>query len=193
MIGPITPGTKQTVTASSVPIGRFSLATNERFKDKSGKFQDRTEWHNVVVWRRLAEIVGEFVSKGSQLYVEGKLQTTSWQDRQSGEKKSRTEVVADDLVLPGSRDKRNEGQPPGSDQALNAKSTHLPRAMVTGTAGWFFLYSIFALSTRRNDIFNTLTSIFYFVFLFASNMFYPLEPLPKGLRTGARKPDYLAN
>jgi single-strand DNA-binding protein len=47
------------VTASGIPVGRFSLATNERFKDKSGKFQDRTEWHNVVVWRRLAEIAGE--------------------------------------------------------------------------------------------------------------------------------------
>lgn len=58
-------------------------------------------------------------------------------------------------------------------------------AMIAGTAGWFFFYSIFALSTRRNDIFNTVTSICYFVFLFASNMFYPLEPLPKWFRTAA--------
>ena len=57
--------------------------------------------------------------------------------------------------------------------------------MIAGTAGWFFFYSIFALSTRRNDIFNTVTSIFYFVFLFASDMFYPLEPLPKWFRTAA--------
>jgi single-strand DNA-binding protein len=76
------------VTASGTPVGRFSLATNERFKDKSGKFQERTEWHNVVVSRRLAEIVGESVSKGSHLYIEGKLQNRSWEDRQSGEKKS---------------------------------------------------------------------------------------------------------
>jgi ABC-2 type transport system permease protein len=58
-------------------------------------------------------------------------------------------------------------------------------AMIAGTAGWFFFYSIFALSTRRNDIFNTVTSIFYFVILFASNMFYPLEPLPKWFRAAA--------
>jgi ABC-2 type transport system permease protein len=58
-------------------------------------------------------------------------------------------------------------------------------AMIAGTAGWFFFYSIFALSTRRNDIFNTVTSILYFVFLFASNMFYPLEPLPKWFRGAA--------
>jgi len=57
--------------------------------------------------------------------------------------------------------------------------------MIVGTAGWFFFYSIFALSTRRNDIFNTVTSILYFVFLFASNMFYPLEPLPKWFRGAA--------
>ena len=57
--------------------------------------------------------------------------------------------------------------------------------MLVGTAGWFFLYSIFALSTRRNDIFNTVTSILYFVFLFASNIFYPLEPLPKWFRVAA--------
>ncbi len=58
-------------------------------------------------------------------------------------------------------------------------------AMIAGTAGWFFFYSIFALSTRRNDVFNTVTSILYFVFLFASSMFYPLEPLPKWFRTAA--------
>jgi ABC-2 type transport system permease protein len=55
--------------------------------------------------------------------------------------------------------------------------------MAVGTAGWFFFYSIFALKTRRNDVFNAITSVFYFVFLFASSMFYPLEPLPKWLRT----------
>ena len=58
--------------------------------------------------------------------------------------------------------------------------------MAIGTAGWFFFYSIFALSTRRNDVFNSVTSIFYFVFLFASSMFYPLDPLPKWLRVAAR-------
>lgn len=90
-------------TPSGIPVGKFSLATNERFKDKNGEFQERTEWHNIVVWQRLAEIVGEFVSKGSKVYVEGKLQTTSWEDRQSGERKYRTQVVARDLVLLDSR------------------------------------------------------------------------------------------
>lgn len=86
-------------TPSGTPVAKFSLATNERFKDKSGEWQERTEWHNIVAWQRLAEIVGEYVKKGSKLYIEGRLQTSSWEDKQSGEKKYRTEIIANDLVL----------------------------------------------------------------------------------------------
>ena len=92
----------------------MSLATNERFKDRNEQWQDRTEWHSVVAWQRLAEIVGEYVRKGTKLYVEGKLQTSSWDDRQSGEKKYRTEIVARDIVLLGSREngkESNEARP----------------------------------------------------------------------------------
>src|ERR1041384_5001410 len=91
-------------TPSGTALAKFSIATNERFKDKSGEWQDRTEWHNVLAWERLAEIVGEHVHKGSKIYIEGRLQTSSWEDRQSKEKKSRTEIVARDLVLLGSPD-----------------------------------------------------------------------------------------
>ena len=70
-----------------------------------------------MAWQRLAEIVGEFLSKGSKVYVEGKLQTSNWEDRQSGEKKYRTEIVAKDLVLLAPRDKGKGVQPPRSDQA----------------------------------------------------------------------------
>ncbi len=62
---------------SGTPVANFSLATNERFKDRNDAWQDRTEWHNIVAWQRLAEIVGEYVAKGSKVYVEGKLQTTA--------------------------------------------------------------------------------------------------------------------
>jgi single-strand DNA-binding protein len=88
-------------TASGIPVAKFSLATNERFKDKSGEWQERVEWHNVVAWQGLAEIAGEYLSKGSRVYIEGKLQTSNWEDRQSGEKKFRTEIVARELVLLG--------------------------------------------------------------------------------------------
>src|ERR1700757_637626 len=73
-------------------------------KDGNNQWQGRTEWHSIVAWQRLAEIVGEYVRKGTKLYIEGKLQTTSWQDPQSGEKKYRAEIVARDLVLLGSRE-----------------------------------------------------------------------------------------
>ncbi|MGA8491600.1 MAG: single-stranded DNA-binding protein [Terriglobales bacterium] len=94
---------------SGTPVANFSLATNERFKDRNDEWQERTEWHSIVAWQRLAEIVGEYVAKGSKMYVEGKLQTTSWEDRQSGERKYRTQVVAGDLVLLGSRENVSNG------------------------------------------------------------------------------------
>jgi single-strand DNA-binding protein len=86
-------------TASGLPVAKFSLATNERYKDKGGEWQDRTEWHNIIAWQRLAEIAGEYLKKGSKVYIEGRIQTSSWDDKQSGEKKYRTEIVASDLVL----------------------------------------------------------------------------------------------
>lgn len=98
-------------TPNGVPVAKFSLATNERYKDKAGEWQDRTEWHNIVAWQRLAEIVGEYVKKGSKVYIEGRLQTSSWEDKQSGEKKYRTEIVANDLVLLSGRgDSDSEGR-----------------------------------------------------------------------------------
>src|SRR5579864_6413845 len=90
-------------TPSGTPVAKFSLATNENYKDKSGQWQERTEWHNIVAWQRLAEIVGEYVKKGSKLYIEGRLQTSSWDDKETGQKKYKTEIVAHELVLLGGR------------------------------------------------------------------------------------------
>ncbi len=86
-------------TPSGTPVAKFTVATNESFKDKSGQLQERTEWHNIVAWQRLAEIVGEYLKKGSKVYIEGRLQTSSWDDRETGQKKYKTEIVANDLVL----------------------------------------------------------------------------------------------
>jgi single-strand DNA-binding protein len=101
-------------TPSGVPVAKFSLATNERYKDKGGEWQERTDWHNIIAWQRLAEVVGEYVSKGSKVYIEGKLQTSSWEDRQSGERKYRTEIVARDLLLlgPHQNGTGNQAAPP---------------------------------------------------------------------------------
>jgi single-strand DNA-binding protein len=99
-------------TPSGTPVAKLSLATNERFKDRSDEWQERTEWHSIIAWQRLAEIVGEYVKKGSKLYIEGKLQTSSWEDRQSGSKRYRTEVVARDIVLLGSPENADEKSHP---------------------------------------------------------------------------------
>jgi len=103
-------------SASGTPVANFSLATNEKFKDRHGEWQERTEWHSVVVWKRLAEVVGEYVAKGSKVYVEGKIQTSSWEDRQSGERKYRTEIVARDLQLLSPRGNGGGHQGPTHNQ-----------------------------------------------------------------------------
>ena len=90
-------------TPSGTPVAKLTLATNERFKDKGGEWQERTEWHNIVLWQRLAEIAGEYLKKGSKVYIEGRLQTRSWDDKNTNQKRYMTEVVANDLVLLGGR------------------------------------------------------------------------------------------
>jgi single-strand DNA-binding protein len=90
-------------TPSGTPVAKITIATNERFKDKSGEWQDRTEWHNVVLWQRMAEIAGDYLKKGGKVYIEGRLQTRSWEDKQTNQKKYMTEIVASDMILLGGR------------------------------------------------------------------------------------------
>jgi single-strand DNA-binding protein len=90
-------------TPSGSAVAKFSVATSYRYKDKNDQWQDQTEWHNVVAWARLAEIAGEYLKKGSKVYVEGRLQTRSWDDKNTNQKRYMTEVVVSDLVLLGGR------------------------------------------------------------------------------------------
>ena len=85
-------------TQGGTAVVKFSLATDETWKDQSGERQQRTEWHNVVAWRKLAEICGQYLNKGKLVYIEGKLQTRSWDDKE-GHKRYTTEVVADNMVM----------------------------------------------------------------------------------------------
>jgi single-strand DNA-binding protein len=80
-------------------VAKLSLATSERFKDKQGEWQERTEWHNLVAYARGAEILRDYVHKGSKLFVEGRLTTRSWDDKESGKKIYRTEIVVGDISL----------------------------------------------------------------------------------------------
>ena len=90
-------------TPQGTPVAKLTIATNERFKDKAGEWQDRTEWHNVVVRQRLALHGGEYLFQGGKVASAGRLQTRSWDDKTSGQKKYMTEVVASDLILLGGR------------------------------------------------------------------------------------------
>jgi len=92
-------------TPSGTAVANFSLATNEAWTDKSGQKQERTEWHRVVVWGKQAEIAGEYLQKGKQVYIEGSLQTREWNDR-DGNKRQTTEVKALRVIMLGRADGR---------------------------------------------------------------------------------------
>ncbi len=95
-------------TPSGTAVTTFSMATTERYKDREGNRQEKTEWHNIVAWRQLAEICGKFLHKGKQVYIEGKIQTRSYDDR-DGNKRYITEIVADQMQMLGSRDDNQRG------------------------------------------------------------------------------------
>jgi len=104
--------------ASGIPVAKFSVATSESWKDADGNKQEHTEWHNVVAWRKLAEICGQYLHKGSKVFVEGKLQTRSWDDKNTGTKKYMTEIVIDNLVmLDGKQTGETQGEAPAAGGA----------------------------------------------------------------------------
>ncbi len=94
-------------TQDGTAVANFSIATSEFWTDKSGTRQERTEWHNIVAWRGLADLSKRYLSKGRQVYVEGRIQTREWDDR-DGNKRRSTEIVANQMVLLGSRSDRDE-------------------------------------------------------------------------------------
>jgi single-strand DNA-binding protein len=113
-------------TPSGVAWANFSIATTETWKDKNtGEKKEQTEWHRIVVWRRLAEICGEYLHKGRQVYIEGKLQTRSWEDK-DGNKRWTTEVVASEMKMLGSPGERGGGTQSGGDQFPPEPPGNLP-------------------------------------------------------------------
>lgn len=117
------PETKNISSGSTVTS--FSLATSESWKDKEGQKQERTEWHRVVVWGKLAEICGKYLAKGRQAFVEGRLQTRSWEDQQ-GNKKYTTEIVANNVQFVGGNAQAADST--GFDQASNSGGGNSPFA-----------------------------------------------------------------
>jgi single-strand DNA-binding protein len=90
-------------TPSGQAVASFSLATSEKWRDKDGNMQDRTEWHNIVVWGRQAEVAKEYLAKGRPVYIEGRIQTRSWQDK-DGNTRYTTEIISQRMQFLGSRD-----------------------------------------------------------------------------------------
>jgi single-strand DNA-binding protein len=104
-------------TPSGVAVATFSIATSESWKDQDGNQQEKTEWHNIVAWRKLAEICGEYLKKGKKVYLEGKLQTRNYE--KDGIKRYVTEIVADQLIM---LDGGGAGKAGGSSSSSPAES-----------------------------------------------------------------------
>ena len=86
-------------TAGGQTVARFSIATDEKFTDRNGEKQERTEWHNIVAWGKLAEICGQYLRKGKLVYIDGSIRNDSWEDKETGQKKYKTEIVAQNMKM----------------------------------------------------------------------------------------------
>ena len=96
-------------SAGQAKVATFTLATTERYRDRNGETRENTEWHNIVAWRNTADVVEKFVKKGTQVYIEGRIRTRSWDD-QTGNKRYTTEIIADTLQLLGKKSDNPGGQ-----------------------------------------------------------------------------------
>ena len=93
----------------NIAVAKFSLATSEKFKDKEGKVFSQTEWHNIVVWRGLAEMAQKYLQKGNRVYLEGRLKTRHWEDKEH-RRNAITEIIADNLIMMDRKDEEQTGQ-----------------------------------------------------------------------------------
>jgi single-strand DNA-binding protein len=114
-------------TPSGAPVAKFSLATDESFKDKTGEKQEHTEWHNIVAWNKLAEICGEYLTKGKLVYIEGSIRSRQWQD-QSGNKRTSYEIIANQMQMLGSKSDSGGGGMNRPAQDRPAPERHAPAA-----------------------------------------------------------------
>ncbi len=109
-------------------VANFSIATTESWKDKSGQRQEKTEWHRIVLYRRLAEIAGEYLKKGSQVYIEGRLETRKWQDKE-GQERTTVDIVGNEMKMLGSgRGAPSQDMPSDSDNDYAQNSTPARKA-----------------------------------------------------------------
>ncbi|HZF16525.1 MAG TPA: single-stranded DNA-binding protein [Steroidobacteraceae bacterium] len=117
---------------SGMTVANIRMATTDSFKDKSGEWQERTEWHNVALFGRMGEVAGEYLRKGSQVYVEGRLRTRKWQDKQGNDRYT-TEIVANDMQMLGSRGGSAGGAPREGGEPREAREPREPAEAVTSS------------------------------------------------------------
>lgn len=110
---------------NGVAVTTFSLATSETYKNKEGQKVTNTEWHNIVLWRGLAEVAEKYVKKGNPLYIEGKIRTRSWDDK-DGNKRYTTEIVADIMQMLGSKQSNEEAASSAPENASTANIENIP-------------------------------------------------------------------
>ena len=115
-------------TPNGTSLAKFTMATDERFTDRNGEKQQRTEWHNVVAWGKLGEICGQYLRKGKLVYIEGSIRTDSWDDKESGQKKYRTEIVANEMKMLDRRgDEEGGGSYAGARKGATSSATSTPQ------------------------------------------------------------------
>jgi len=117
-------------TPSGAAVAKFSLATDESFKDRTGEQQAHTEWHNIVAWNKLAEICGEYLTKGKLVYIEGSIRSRQWQD-QSGNKRTSYEIIARNMQMLGSKAESERLGAPGMERAAPERPATPPPATAT--------------------------------------------------------------
>jgi single-strand DNA-binding protein len=115
-------------TPGGQTVAKFTIATDERYTDKNGEKQERTEWHNIVAWAKLAEICGQYLRKGKLVYIEGSLRTDSWEDKETKQKKYRTEIIANTMkMLDRKGDDEGGGGYTGARKQAPASSSGAPQ------------------------------------------------------------------
>ena len=119
-----------------VAVARFPIATSETFKDKNGERQERTEWHNIVLWRGLAEVAEKYLKKGQSVFIEGKIRTSNYQDKDGNQRYS-TEIVADNMTMLGGRGENGGGSGGFQGSSSSASSQGSGAAANTGRASAF--------------------------------------------------------
>jgi single-strand DNA-binding protein len=112
-------------TPGGQSVAKFTIATDERYTDRNGEKQERTEWHNIVAWGKLGEICGQYLRKGKLVYIDGSIRTDSWDDKETGQKRYRTEIIAQNMKM---LDKRDDGGGGGSYGGGASRGTTKPAA-----------------------------------------------------------------